>query len=45
MTGNGNGLSFSGKVYNALSYLLDNKCIRFGPKLCRQIVGIPMGTK
>ena len=28
----------------ALIYLLDNICIRFGTKLYRQIVGIPMGT-
>ena len=28
----------------ALIYLLDNTYIRFGSKLCRQIVGIPMGT-
>ena len=28
----------------ALIYLLDNIYIRFGTKLCRQIVGIPMGT-
>ena len=28
----------------ALSYLLDNIYIRFGNKLYRQIVGIPMGT-
>ena len=28
----------------ALIYLLDNIYIRFGNKLCRQIVGIPMGT-
>ena len=28
----------------ALIYLLDNIYIRSGPKLCRQIVGIPMGT-
>ena len=28
----------------ALTYLLDNVFIRFGTKLCRQIVGIPMGT-
>ena len=27
-----------------LSYLLDNINIRFGTKLYRQIVGIPMGT-
>ena len=33
-------------VCDALSYLLDNTCIyiRFGTKLYRQIVGIPMGT-
>ena len=31
-------------VYDALSYLLDNVYIRFGTKLYRQIVGIPMGT-
>ena len=31
-------------VCNALSYLLDNIYIRFGNKLYRQIVGIPMGT-
>ena len=31
-------------VCDALSYLLDNICIRFGTKLYRQIVGIPMGT-
>ena len=31
-------------VYDALFYLLDNICIRFGTKLYRQIVGIPMGT-
>ena len=29
----------------ALHYLLDNIFIRFGSKLYRQIVGIPMGTK
>ena len=29
---------------NALHYLLDNIFIRFGSKLYRQIVGIPMGT-
>ena len=29
---------------DALSYLLDNIYIRFGNKLYRQIVGIPMGT-
>ena len=29
---------------DALHYRLDNKYIRFGLKLYRQIVGIPMGT-
>ena len=29
---------------DALHYLLDNVFIRFGSKLYRQIVGIPMGT-
>ena len=40
-----------GKLYiacndkkDALSFLLDNIYIRFGTKLYRQIVGIPMGT-
>ena len=28
----------------ALIYLLDNIYIRFGTKLYRQIIGIPMGT-
>ena len=31
-------------VSEALIYLLDNIYIRFGTKLYRQIVGIPMGT-
>ena len=31
-------------MYEALIYLLDNIYIRFGTKLYRQIVGIPMGT-
>ena len=31
-------------VCNALSYLLENIYFRFGNKLYRQIVGIPMGT-
>ena len=31
-------------VCDAISYLLDNICIRFGNTLYRQIVGIPMGT-
>ena len=30
---------------DALHYLLDNIFIRFGSKLYRQIVGIPMSTK
>ena len=29
---------------DALHYLLDNLLIRFGSKLYRQIVGIPVGT-
>ena len=32
------------KVTDALFYLLDNIYIRFGSKLYRQNVGIPMGT-
>ena len=32
------------KMCNAFHYLLDNIFIRFGSKLYRQIVGIPMGT-
>ena len=32
------------KVFDALHYLLDNIFIRFGLKLYRQIVGIPIGT-
>ena len=32
------------KTCDALHYLLDNIFIRFGSKLYRQIVGIPMGT-
>ena len=32
------------KVYEALTFLLDNNYIRFGSKLYRQIVGIPMDT-
>ena len=32
------------KMCDALHYLLDNIFIRFGSKLYRQIVGIPMGT-
>ena len=33
------------KMCDALHYLLDNIFMRFGSKLHRQIVGIPMGTK
>ena len=33
------------KICDALHYLLDNIFIRFGSKLYRQIVGIPMGNK
>ena len=32
------------KDYEALVYLLDNSFIRFGTKLYRQIIGIPMRT-
>ena len=32
------------KLCEALIFLLDNIYIRFGTKLFRQIVGIPMGT-
>ena len=32
------------KLCDAFHYLLDNIFIRFGSKLYRQIVGIPMGT-
>ena len=32
------------KVCEALTFLLDNIYIRFGSKLDRKIVGIPMGT-
>ena len=32
------------KVCDALSYFLDNIFIRFGTKLHRQILGIPMST-
>ena len=37
-------LSSCQKMCDALHYLLDNIFIRFGSKLYRQIVGIPMGT-
>ena len=40
---NYNLLSYQ-KVCEALTFLLDNIYIRFGSKLYRQIVGIPMGT-
>ena len=32
------------RICDALSFLLDNIYIRFGTKLYRQVVGIPMGT-
>ena len=32
------------KMYVYVTFLLDNICIRFGTKLYRQVVGIPMGT-
>ena len=32
------------KVCDALVYLLDNIFIRFGTKLYRHTIGIPMGT-
>ena len=32
------------KIFDALIYLLDNIFIRFGAKLYRQTIGIPMGT-
>ena len=32
------------QMYEALTFLLDNIYIRFGSKLYRQIVGIPVGT-
>ena len=32
------------KVCEALVYILDNIFIRFGTKLYRQMIGIPMGT-
>ena len=34
----------SQNVCDALTFLLDNIFIRFGTKLYRQVVGIPMGT-
>ena len=33
-----------GRVFDALTFLLDNIFIRFGTKMYRQVVGIPMGT-
>ena len=38
------GLWSCQNVCKALIYLLDNIYIRFGTKLCGQVVGIPMGT-
>ena len=32
------------RMYDALSYLLDNIYIKFGNKLYRQMAGTPMGT-
>ena len=32
------------KVFEALTHLLDNTYIRFGSKLYRKIVGVPMAT-
>ena len=37
-------LWFCQNVCDALSFLLDNIYFRFGTKLYRKIVGIPMGT-
>ena len=34
----------SNSLRRALVYLLDNSFIRFGTKLYRQTIGIPMGT-
>ena len=34
----------SQNMYETLTYLLDNIFVRFGPKLYRQIVDIPMGS-
>ena len=31
-------------MFDAFHYLLDTICIRFGSKLYRRMVGIPMGT-
>ena len=44
MTKNGFKLWSCQNVCDALIYLLDNIFIRFGTKLNRQIVGIPIGT-
>ena len=41
---NNYNLWYCQKVYDALVYLLDNIFIRFGTKLYRQTIGIPMGT-
>ena len=40
----GYNLWYCQNVFDALSFLLDNIYIRFGTKLYRQIVGIPLGT-
>ena len=37
-------ITFGQNVHDTLSFLLDNIYIRFGTKLYRQMVGIPMGT-
>ena len=39
-----NILKSSQKVDEAVSFLLNNICIRFGTKLYKQIIGIPLGT-
>ena len=41
---NNYNLWYCQKVCEVLVYLLDNIYIRFGTKLYRQIIGIPMGT-
>ena len=41
---NNHNLRSCQKVCDALVYLLDNIFIRFGTKLSRQTIGIPMGT-
>ena len=37
-------IMYGQNVCDALTFLLDNICIRFGTKLYRQVVGIPIGT-